>query len=72
MSAVWSDSLVDCTAFEISAFTDDFQFEFICPELAAVGAKLWHEQNEKARIMMCRIHKKQLGTVIDAMRAELA
>lgn len=56
-------------AFWAGVFTDDFQFYFISTELAAIGARLWCDQNEHAKIQMCRIHKKQLGTVIDGIGA---
>lgn len=55
--------------FWAGVYTDDFQFYFISVDLAVIGVLLWNEQNSSGKITMCKPHKKQLGTVVDAIGA---
>ena len=62
-------SPLDARPFWADFFTDDYQFHFVSPSLAAKGAVLWNDMTDRGRIRMCSGVKKGLGTVVDGIGA---
>eukprot|EP00900_Chrysochromulina_parva_P014812 jgi/Chrpa1/23331/Chrysochromulina_OHIO_Genome00028025-RA len=55
--------------FKTSGYTDDYEFEFVGPELFAAGARIWDDTCAKANYWLSE--KASAGTVIDFIGGRL-
>ena len=55
--------------FKTSGYTDDYEFEFVGPELFAAGARIWIDMCHKANYWLSE--KASAGTVIDFIGGRL-